>query len=73
MAEKLSSKEPLAERTLTFFRRVGNVTMVGAGITAVLYPPATVVAGAIIGTELAQNWVSKRFSAYLINNRTGKS
>ena len=65
MAERLDSKEPLTERTLAFFRRVGNVVMVGAGVTAVLFPPAIPVAATIIGIELAQNAVSKRTSDYL--------
>lgn len=69
MAERLEPKEPLPERTLAFFRRVGNVVMVGAGVIAVLFPPAIPVAGAIIGTEMAQNELSKKFSNYLKSKR----
>ena len=70
MVERLESKEPLPERTLALFRRVGNVVMVGAAVTAVLVPPAIPVAGAIIGTEMAQNEISKKFSNYLKSKRT---
>lgn len=73
MAEKISGKEPLAERTLQFFRKLGWVGMGAAGVVAVAVPALAVPAAAYMAGNLAENEVSKRAEMSLKKSRSKKS